>query len=520
MKKAALVVGLLVVGLLIPPIAVTAQTPQPNIVVILTDDMRVDQLARMPTVQSELVAKGTTFTNMFIQDPLCCPSRVAFLRGQMAHTTGTYNVQYPNYGGWAWVRRAELENETLPVWLDRAGYFTAEVGKYVNGYNSLVKPPGWDYWRGKKGGYQDNFSLACIAPDPSCPTSSRWEVFSSKNPGYEADEVTNRAVQAIERSGTAPLFGWFAYFAPHNPYTPPARYMNETSICGDADRSLIEDPAFNERVNDPVDGSSDKPRWLKNRSAFSASTIASYRSQMLNSCRALLAVDDGVQAILAALEEKDPGLANTIVVLTSDQGSENGEHMHAAKKVPYDSTARAPFVLRAPGLTARTIDAFTSNIDLAPTLLELAGATGSPDCPADATGGYRAACLARGGGFDGESFAALLRGEPFVERQALLIEHWDPVSIAGKVPTYCSVRTKTSQLTRYFFNATKGPDWEGYDLSADPDQLHSLVYSNDASGTPRFRPGGQALFDALYPTLKTLCDPLPGGGGAEYPAFP
>lgn len=520
MKRAWLLLPALVAALLAPTPAVTAQGASPNIVVILTDDMRTDQLAKMPTVQSELVARGTTFTNMLIQDPLCCPSRVAFLRGQMAHTTGTYNVQYSDYGGWSWVRRAKLENETLAVWLDRAGYFTAEVGKYVNGYNSLVKPPGWDYWRGKRGGYLNDFSFACIAPDPSCPTSSRWQAYSSTNPGYEADEVTVRAVEAIERSGSAPLFGWFAYYAPHNPHTPPSRYANETTICGDADLSLINDPAFNERVQDTVDGTSDKPRWLKNRGAFSASKISSYRTQMKQSCRALLAVDDGVASILGALDAKDPGLTNTIVIFASDQGTENGEHMHPHKKVPYDATARAPFVLRMPGPSTPTIDALLSNIDLAPTLLEITGASGSPDCPSDPTGGYRAACEARGGGFDGMSFAALLQGGDFVERQAILLEHWDPVTISGKVPTYCSVRTKTAQLTRYYANATAGPDWEGYDLTADPHQLHSLVYSTDASGTARFRPGGQALFDALYPALKTLCSPLPGGGGAEYPAFP
>ncbi len=89
------------------------------------------------------------------------------------------------------------------------------------------------------------------------------------------------------------------------------------------------------------------------------------------------------------------------------------------------------------------------------------------------------------------------------------------------MPTYCSYRTHTAKLTRYYSDATKGIDWEGYDLTTDPEELHSLVYSNDASGTPQLdRAGGQALFDALYPQMVAACSPLPGGGGTEYPAFP
>jgi len=187
--------------------------PPPNLVVIITDDMRFDLMPHMPTVMSELVGKGRSFERGFIVDPVCCPSRTSFFRGQYAHTTSVYDIDGP-WGGWSQVKQADLEKETLAVWLDRAGYFTGEVGKYVNGYNALVKPPGWDYWRGKKGGFVNNFSFACVAPDPACPTTSRWQTYSSSNPGYEATEVTNRAVEAIQRSGTAPFFGWFAYFAP------------------------------------------------------------------------------------------------------------------------------------------------------------------------------------------------------------------------------------------------------------------------------------------------------------------
>lgn len=500
-----------------------AASTQPNVVFIITDDMTRDQLSRMPTVKAELVDKGMSFTNAFIQDPLCCPSRTSFFRGQMAHTTGMYNIQYDKFGGWTWSRRAGLENQTLPVWMHNAGYYTAEAGKYLNGYNALVQPPGWDYFRGKKGGYTQ-FAFACVAPDISCPTKSKWQGYgtSTTPAGYETDEAAKRAVESIQRSGTTPLFGWYAFFTPHSPWTPPDRYANETTICGDADRSLLNDPAFNEQATDTVDGTSDKPRWVRHK-AYTSTEIAAYSTQMKNSCRALLAADDGVASILAALEVKDPGLQNTIVIFTSDQGVSAGEHMWSGKRVPYEETIRVPFIVRDDGLLlgkAATSGAIIENIDFAPTILDLTGARGTPDCPTDSTGGYRAACEAHGGGFDGYSFAPILKGEPYTERSAFLLEHWDPLTAKNRVPTYCSIRTKTQKLTRYYSSATLGIDWEGYDLTTDPEELHSLVYSTDASGRPAFRGNGQALFDALNPQLVAACSPLPGGGGAEYPAFP
>lgn len=525
----SLLVGVIVaVSLPVPAIGQEVDTQPPNLVVIITDDMRHDQMDDMPTLMAELVGKGRSFDRGFIVDPVCCPSRTSFFRGQYAHTTSVYDIDGP-WGGWSQVREAGLEDEMLPVWLDRAGYFTAEVGKYTNGYNALVKPPGWDYWRGKKGGYVNNFSFACIAPDPSCPSASKWQTFASSNPGYEAIEVTNRAVEAIKRSGTEPLFGWFAFYAPHSPMTPETRYSIETEQCGDVDYRTS--PSFDEAGTDTtiVDGLSlmrDKARWEKGRKGWDESrrTLEGYQKPR-DACRALLSVDDGLDRILVALEEKDPGLDNTVIVFTSDQGVQYGEHNWVAKRVPYEETIRVPFVVRADGLLGETptIDAsnIVLNIDLAPTLLALTGATGSPGCPSETQEPFRTRCAERGGGFDGVSFASLLTPtvEPtlgFVDR-VFLIEMSDD----GTFPEYCAVRGPNGMLVRYDKDA--GPDWEAFDLTgaygrADPNELWSVVWSRaTAPDTPLFRgtvggdPGGvgRALFADLYPHLKVLCDPLP-----------
>lgn len=480
-----------------------AESAPPNLVVIVTDDMRADQVDTMPTVMGELVGKGRSFERAFASDPLCCPSRMSFLRGQYAHTTSVYNVQY-TYGGWSRIRDAKLEASTLATWLDAAGYFTAEIGKYMNGYNQAVVPPGWDYWRGKKGNSFTKFSFL---------VDGRWRNYDG---AYDADVVTGFAVEAVQRSGAEPLFMWASYYAPHNPMTPPARYDTdaEAPVCANEDiRSL---PSFNEA------DMTDKPRWLKGRGSWSASKQLQYGVTMMkDGCRTLLAVDDGVRAILTALEAKDPGLDNTLILFTSDQGAQMGQHRHPWKKVPYEETVRIPFVVRADALLgeqpSNDADHMVANIDLAPTFLELARidpASVSPGCP-DTNDVYEDRCVARGGGFDGTSFAPLLIGGPYLERSVLLLEHWDPVTLTGKVPTYCSIRTETAKLTRYFFNATKGPDWEGYDLAADPNELNSLVYSS-SDGVPKSRGArGAEILATLGPMLVELCDPLP----PEYPPF-
>src|SRR5919109_1515229 len=145
----ALALGCLAVVLAVlaaPPAGVGRADTPPNIVVILADDQRVDQLAWMPTLQAGLVRKGMQFTNFYVNDPLCCPSRASILTGTYNHTNGVYQLLNtdPN-GGY----RAFLPNEpnTIAVALHEAGYRTGLVGKYMNDYDAVSHVPvGWDFW--------------------------------------------------------------------------------------------------------------------------------------------------------------------------------------------------------------------------------------------------------------------------------------------------------------------------------------------------------------------------------------
>src|SRR5215207_280404 len=129
-------------------VATALANPQPDVLLILTDDQRWDQLSHMPTVQQELVGKGMRFDQAFVVNSLCCPSRATILTGRYSHSTGVYKNQMP-YGGFSSFKRGKDAN-TLPVWLDQAGYRTALIGKYMNAYNdthAFYKPPGWDGWQ-------------------------------------------------------------------------------------------------------------------------------------------------------------------------------------------------------------------------------------------------------------------------------------------------------------------------------------------------------------------------------------
>jgi arylsulfatase A-like enzyme len=530
------VVGLLAVIPAGAPIerAAAEEVPiRPNIVLIVADDMRADQMDTMPIVQSQLVDKGRTFSKAFTTGPICCPSRGSFLRGQYVHThtmyetiatTSTSSPFYKYSGGHYW-KRVGLDRASIATWLDELGYFTIESGKYVNGYPGTTPPPGWDYWRQKSGQYANfkvvvsgkNVSYGANAPagQPAC----------SQSPCYEADVVTDHAIAGIRASGETPLFMWLGYFAPHSPWTPPLRYDTDAEAPECANEDHRGDPSFNEAGKD-TDKTTDKPRWVRRSPYSSAQVLDAGVTRMVKGCRALLAVDDGIGRVLDALAAKDPGLDNTIILFTSDQGVQSGNHMQFAKKVPYEETIRLPFVVRADRFLAEAPSTddehMVLNIDVAPTFLELAGhpdpSSVFPGCP-NSDDYFEESCLARGGRFDGYSFAPLVDPSlgPYVARTEFLIEHWDPLvktTTGTDVPAYCGVRTDDAKLVRYWKGAAWGFDWEGYDLAADPFELHSLVYSG-RDGIPKFRGRGGEIYRELLPRLIDLCDPRP----PEYPPF-
>ena len=344
------------------PVSGPAVDRRPNIVVITADDMRVSDLEAMPHVRALLKEKGTTFARSYASFPLCCPSRATFLTGQYAHNHAVLDNE-PPLGGYAAFDPAS----TAATWLDDAGYQTAFVGKFLNGYGSVrpvAVPPGWDDWHASvDGGHYFRSTL-----------------FENGTPNlydgrYVTDLWADIATQVIDRRVPrwAPLFLWASFFAPHvgapresdDPAinTPAVAPRHHDAFAG---RSLPRPPSFNEA------DVSDKPSHVRDRIPLTADLQAQMRESYQQRLESLLALDEGVRRLVRALR-RNGELANTVVLFTSDNGWMMGEHrIHAGKTVVYEPSTRVPLLVRGPGFPVATRHQLVANIDLAPTFADLA----------------------------------------------------------------------------------------------------------------------------------------------------
>jgi arylsulfatase A-like enzyme len=456
-------------GIGVPSIAAQSGG-QPNIVLVVTDDMRTDDLAVMPRVRKLLVSQGTTFSNAFVSTPGCCPSRVSILRGQYTHNHGVLRSS-GEYGGFDMFHELGEEDSTLATWLHDAGYRTALIGKYLNEYPKGVSPtyvpPGWDEWAGatKEGylGYELNEDGELVR-------------YKKRPNDYSTDVYAAKAVDFVQRSAAdgQPFFLYLAPRAPHARAIPAPRYADAFTGA-----TAPRGPAFDE-----VD-ISDKPAWIQRGAPFTADEIQQIDEEYRGRSQTLLAVDDMIAALDDAL--KANGVADdTYVVFTSDNGYHMGEHRQfAGKGTPYDESIKVPLIIRGPGVASgRVEDRLVHNVDLGPTFAELTGAT-LPDF------------------VDGRSLVPLLRGESEIDwRQALLVEYNrfglgldDPEDTGGrpdaeKQPSFTLLATSDLRYIEY-----DNGERELYDVAADPYQLDNLVMDADQSELERLSAWLAALVD-------------------------
>jgi len=420
-----------------------AAARQPNIVLIVTDDQRWDTVSYMPTVQSELVARGITFANGFVTNPLCCPSRASILTGSYSHRTRVYRNR-DLLGGFASFR----DESTLATWLDAAGYATALIGKYLNGYPGSYVPPGWDRWVALRpsGYYRYGFDR----DGEDFPLTDRAT--------YSTDFLAQEAVSFIS-TARGPFFLYFAPYGPHPPAIPAARHSSAF-----ADLPPWRPPSYNER------DVADKPPWVRAVPRWDAArrqSVDTFRRRQLQS---LLAVDEAVASILQALADRGR-LANTLIVFVSDNGFLWGEHRQWAKWFPYEESVRVPFVVRYDALisSARTETRAALGIDLAPTFAEVAGVAAP--------------------GSEGRSLLSILAGNDVVWRPSFLVE-----TLNGYPPTYCALRSR-----RYSFITYRTGMRELYDMAVDPYQLRNIAATVN----------GRTIIKRLVQPLARLCNPPP-----------
>jgi N-acetylglucosamine-6-sulfatase len=450
-RAQVLIAGLLIIGvaaaavlLIRPRVGGITFSPSPraapavpNIVLILTDDQRWDSMWAMPKTRHLLADHGVQFTNGFVVNSLCCPSRASILTGQYSHGTRVYTNR-PPLGGFD----AFDPTTTIATVLQARGYRTALIGKYLNGYTHKKVPPGWDTWDAF-----NNPSRGVSYFDYSMSQNGKEVNYGAAPADYSTDVLAGLATSFIAQSHQ-PFFLYFAPSAPHMPAVTAPRYAHVFPNL-----EPFRPPAFDEA------DTSDKPPWLRAVPPFDAARIAKEDAILALQDRSLPPVDDAVQSIVDALKATGK-LHDTLILFMSDNGYMNGEHRLGGKQVPYEESIRVPMILRYDPLTsrARKDPRMALNIDLAPTFADIAGAQ-MPDA-------------------DGSSLLDLIRDPKMPGRRWFLIEHVEQAGFAGvstddegpPVPSYCAVR---SQRWKYVYYADRSQ--ELYDLVHDPFEMNNLI---------------------------------------------
>jgi N-acetylglucosamine-6-sulfatase len=451
-----------------------AQQKRPNIVVIVTDDQTLASFgsATMPATVGLMRRGGTEFGDAVVTTPLCCPSRATLLTGQYAHNHGTLS----NTPGYAALRD---KANTLPVWLRRAGYVTAHVGKYLNRYRASVDdpaevPPGWDEWH------------TVIDPARRYVRYYGYRLAENgevkrvgKRPRDYITRVINRRAANVVREFAPrrePLYLQVDHRAPHTEdgvdsggpcggLVPP----DPRDATAFATAPLPRPPSFDE------EDVSDKPSFIRHLPRLDPTTVATIEQRYRCALASLLAVDRGVGQVVAELRRAKE-LENTVLVFTSDNGFFFGEHRIPEQKArPYEEALRVPLLIRVParylGATAvPEVTAPVANIDLAPTILDLAGAD---PC--------RSARRCRV--MDGRSLIGLIQGRAgWPEERAIGVEFdAGPRARRTLVCRYQGVRVADSFYVRHAAAADPATgacepidEVERYDLAADPYQLENI----------------------------------------------
>jgi arylsulfatase A-like enzyme len=332
----------------------TAQRP-PNIVFVLTDDQALNLVQYMPRV-IEMQKQGVTFANYFVTDSLCCPSRSSIFTGRYPHNTGIF-TNTGSDGGYAAFHDRGHEQATFATALQLAGYRTAMLGKYLNGYQpkSSPQPPGWNFWAVAGNGYpQFSYDLN---------VNGKLRHYGNAPSDYLTDVLSGLAVEFIKQEPGKPFFIEVATFSPHAPYTPAPRDANAFPGLT-APRTAAFDAA-------PAAGA---PSWLARQPALSSADTAKIDHDFRLRAQSVLSIDaliGALQNAVAAIGETE----NTYFVFSSDNGYHMGEHrLMPGKMTAFDTDIHEPLIITGPGAAkGLKVNAMVENIDLCPTFTDWAG---------------------------------------------------------------------------------------------------------------------------------------------------
>lgn len=444
-----------------------------NIILILADDHRYDAMGfmghpflRTPNLDA-LARGGVHLQNAFVTTSLCSPSRASILTGMYAHRHRVVDNNNPIPPGTTFFAQ----------YLQAAGYDTAFIGKWHMGGDSDEPRPGFSHWVSFRG--QGSY----------LPTRNGLNVDGKHVPqkGYITDELTDYALDWLKsRPGDKPFMLYLSHKAVHSEFVPAERYK------GRYENAPVTPPVTEA---DTPENRAGKPMWAQNqRNSFhgvgftyhKTLDIASYYRRY---CETLLAVDDSIGRILSWLREQNL-LDSTLILYMGDNGFMFGEQGLIDKRAAYEASMRIPMIMHCPELFqgGSKVASLVANIDVAPTFLEAAGLT----APAS---------------MDGHSMLALAQGKGGPWRDSLLYEYfWE--RNYPQTPTMHGLRTDRYKYVHYYGL------WdidELYDLQADPQERHNLIFSTEHQ--PLIKSLNKQLFDTLAAT-EGLVIPLYRDRGA------
>jgi N-acetylglucosamine-6-sulfatase len=427
--------------------------PRPNIVFVLVDDMRWDEMrvSGHPFIDTpnmdRLAREGIRFTNAFATTPLCSPSRASFLTGQYAHTNGIVDN----------TARASHDLPTFPRELQKAGYRTGFFGKWHMG-NDASPRPGFTHWVAMPGQGE--------AIDPHLNVDGK----ALQAEGYVSDVLTDYVDRFIQGAGAEPFLVYLAHKAIHpniiqrdDGSTGPVPGQPGGFVAAERHRGRYAGRTMPRRPNafKPPIG---KPALLRQIGTLPplGRETATTDDEMRGRAEMLLGVDDSLGRILATLERRG-ALDNTVVVFTSDHGYFYGEHgLNEERRLAYEETIRIPLLVRFPSRikAGSMAPQLVLSLDLAPTLLELAG-------------------VAPPRGLQGRSLLPVFAGTVRDWRRSFLIEYYsDTVFPRIDKMGYSAVRTERHKYIEY--RELEGMN-ELYDLQSDPYEERNLIATPDAA---------------------------------------
>jgi N-acetylglucosamine-6-sulfatase len=418
---------------------------RPNIIFVLTDDLATNLVAYMPKVQ-QMQRQGTSFSNYFVTDSLCCPSRSTTFTGKFPHNTGVFTNTGAD-GGYQAFNAHGNQQQTFATALKSAGYRTAMMGKYLNGYQPTDPvPPGWSEWDVAGNGYPEY--------DYSLNENGKVVQYGHQPGDYLTDVLNRKGQNFIAQSAKAgqPFMMELATFAPHGPATPAPRDANKFP-----DLRAPRGPAFNEA------DMSDKPKWIEDRPTLNQKQTNRIDMAFRKRARAVQAVDKMLGDLQAALKKNGVD-RDTYIVFGSDNGFHMGDHrLMPGKQTAFDTDINVPLVVTGPGVAAgHKSTVLAQNTDLCPTFETLGGAK-VPDS------------------VDGRSLVPFFKGDAVRDtRDAVLVEHHGPGQAAddpdkqtrakGNPPSYEAVRTDHDVYVEY-----ADGEREYYDVRKDPNELDNAI---------------------------------------------